>query len=99
MTIKDLVSDYKGSIEISVKKMEEDEAVEIVSFDATEKDAIKDEIMNAEVSKWNVVVGGRVTPNTTISILIKSATTTDTSDPTDPPSDPGNSDPSGDPTP
>ena len=85
MTIKDLVSDYKGSIEVSVKKMEEDEAIEVVSFDATEKDAIKDEIMSAEVSKWNVVVGGRVTPTVSISVLIK-ATTTDTTEPSDPPS-------------
>ena len=86
MTIKDLVSDYKGSIEVSVKKMEEDEAIEVVSFDATEKDAIKDEIMSAEVSKWNVVVGGRVTPTVSISVLIKATTTTDTTEPSDPPS-------------
>lgn len=77
MTIKDLLENYKGDIEVVVKQIEEDEAVEVVSFNVAEKDAIKDEIMNSEISKWNVEVNSKFTTAVKIVVLFRAAVATE----------------------
>lgn len=81
MTIKDLIADYKSDIEVIVKQLEDDEPVEVVSFNVVEKDAIKDDILEAEVSKWNIETA---LSQAKITVLIKTATAGDPVDPIDP---------------
>lgn len=81
MTIKELIADYKGELEIVVKQLSEDEAVEVVSFNTVEKDAIKDDILDAEISKWFVETQNRVPAVSKIIVLLKAVVTSAPSDP------------------
>lgn len=71
MTVKELIENYKGDIEIIVKQLSEDEATEVVSFNMVEKDAIKDTILDAEVSKWYVEVFNKVPAYAKLIVLLK----------------------------
>lgn len=81
MTIKELMENYKGDLEVVVKQLSEDEAVEVVSFSASEVDAIKDEILDAEISTWKIDVENRVPAVAKIVVLLKAVITADPSDP------------------
>jgi len=73
MTLKELIEAYKEDIEFVVKKIVDDEPVEVVSFNASELDAIKTDITDKEVSKWYVEVANKVPAYARIIVIIKNA--------------------------
>lgn len=99
MTIKDLMENYKGDLEVVVKQLSEDEAVEVVSFNASEVDAIKDEILNAEISKWFVSAVNKIPTYAVMTVLLKAVVTADPVEPSGPSGGTTTPDDSSNPTP
>jgi len=73
MTLKQMVEAYKGDIEIVANELVDGEAVEIVSFNASEFEAIKDEITGRNVSKFEVVVTNKIPAIAKIVVILASA--------------------------
>lgn len=71
MKLIELVQKYKGAVTFDVNNIVDDNSEDVVVFMADEVDAIKDEIVNAEVSKFSVIAFSGGVP--TIKVLLKSA--------------------------
>ena len=79
MQIKELIERYKGDIEFDVKSINKDgDVIDVVSFNTTEAEAIKESIMGAEVHKFQIVMPTYNTCKLAITIKTPAAETTET---------------------
>lgn len=70
MTLKDLVAIYNGNIIVNVSKVVTDGIEDVVTFEIEDADAIKDDVMDAPLLKFEVKVANNVKAIATIDVMI-----------------------------